>query len=163
MTDGSEWTQLLYMTQLRLQNGTTSSGSVIKLIKGLIETECWNQEEQLIIAALLLLNNFDCKNVVEEIGLEKFDSRIDGAEWDEFLSVIMSKLPAGKNVSAWQIAQDKNDDAARWAVTRLWAYGYKGIGEHVSSLECIGLIKALLSGSCADDDEDAIVLSIWFL
>ncbi len=104
----------------------------------MIETECWDQEEQLIITVLSLLNNNQCKKVVDNIGLEKFDSGIDGAEWDEFLSVIMSKLPAENNKGAGQIAKEKNDDAARRAVSRLWAYGYKGIDQHLSPQDCIG-------------------------
>lgn len=161
--DGGEWTQLLYMIQRRIQKGAASSDIATKLIKGLIATECWDQEEKLIITAVLLLNNSDCSALLKVIDLKKFDSGIDGAEWDKFLSVIMSKLPKEENDGAEQIAREKNDDAARRAVTRLWAYGYKIIGEHVSPRECIGLIKALLSGSCGDDDEDAIVLIVAYM
>jgi len=160
---GGEWTQLLYMIQRRLQNGAAASGIATKLIKGLIETECWDQEEKLIITTILHLDNSDCRALLKVIDLEKFDSGIDGAEWDEFLSVIMSKLPKGKNMGAEKIAQEKNDEAARRAVARLWAPGYNIIDQHISPQECIGLIKALLSGSCGDDDEDAIVLIVEYM
>lgn len=161
--DGREWTRLLYMIRCRLQHQSISDNTATSLIKGLIETECWDPEEQLIITVLSLLGNSECTRVLDNIGLDEFDSGIDGAQWDEFLSVIMSKLPPGNNKGARQIAREKNDDAARRAVARLWAGGYKDIDQHLSPGDCIGLIKALLSGSCGDDDEDAIVLIVEYM
>ena len=161
--DGSEWTQLLYMIQRHLPGKAKDYDSMNKLIRGLIATNCWDQEERLIISALLAMDNAVCRRVVNDIGFSRFDSGIDGAEWDEFISVIMSKLPSGENAGAYKIAQEKNDDAARWAVARLWSYGYPAVGRHVSPAECIGLIRALLYGSCGDDDEDAIVLIVRYM
>lgn len=133
------------------------------IINILIDGVCGDEDEAAILKIINAQSDADCLKVFNKVTMEKFDSGIDGQEWDEFLSLIMSKLPAEKNAGAWQIAQEENDDAARRAVDRLWPRGYTVIIDHVSPQACIGLIKALLSGSCGDDDEDAIVKIVRYL
>jgi hypothetical protein len=133
------------------------------IINMLIDGVCGDEDEAAILKILMAQSDDNCLKVFNKVTMEKFDSGIDGEEWDEFLSVIMSKLPAEKNAGAWQIAQEENDDAARRAVDRLWLRGYTVINDHVSPQACIGIIKALLSGSCGDDDEDAIVKIVRYL
>ena len=162
--DGGEWTRLLYMIELRLKNKTAPSDTATSLIQGLMETECWDQEEELIIAAILNLDDADCSRLLNDIELETFDEAIDGQEWDEFLGTITSKLKHRENKGADQIAAEKNDDAARLAVSLLWKDDDYGIfSQHLSYNECIGFIKALLSGSCGDDDENAIVKIVEYM
>ncbi|THB70777.1 MAG: DUF4157 domain-containing protein [Gammaproteobacteria bacterium] len=121
---------------------------------------CVGEDEVAVIAILYYQTNDRFRKIVSELGMDIFDNSIQGENWDVFLYMCTLKCSSSNNIGADWIAKNKEDDAARW-LTRIRSW--RGIAtepvpyRNVSRKGWVGIIRALLSGSCGDDDEDSIV------
>ncbi len=121
---------------------------------------CVGEDEVAVIAILYYQTNDRFQKIVSELGMDIFDNSIQGENWDVFLYMCTLKCNSSNNIGANWIAKKKEDDAARW-LTRIKSW--RGIATepipytNVSRKGWVGIIRALLSGDCGDDDEDSIV------
>ncbi len=131
--------------------------------ESVLDGACTNDEELALIDILRLQNNSDFCTIVGDIGLNVFDASIQGDNWDYFLYLCTLKASKSENFGAKKIKKDKNDDAARM-LTKVGSWEgrlyYPVPYENLMISDWIGIIRALLSGSCGDDDEDAIIVII---
>jgi len=140
----------------RVPAGLTSKQAVL-LLKSLISGLCIGDDERAVLLILQSLTAPVFQTTVNKLSLKYIDSGLDGQQWDEFLVLAASRYPAGQNIAVWCIATEKNDDAARMLVYKA------GIKDKLSYTEWLGVIGALLSGSCGDEDEQAIIKIVkWF-
>jgi len=140
----------------RVPAGLTAKQAIL-LLKSLISGLCIGDDER---AALLILQSLTApvfQTTVNKLSFDYIDSGLDGRQWDEFLVLAASRYSAGQNIAAWRIATEKNDDASRMLVYKA------GIKDKLSYTEWLGVIRALLSGVCGDEDEQAIIVIVkWF-
>lgn len=121
---------------------------------------CVGEDETAVLAILIGQSDKDFYKVVKDIGMPVFDNSIQGDNWDFFLYLCTKKCPKDDNLGAKKITADKNDDAAR-KLTKIGSWAT--IVTNPVSYNCatkenwVGIIKALLSGSCGDEDETAII------
>ena len=135
---------------------------VVKLCKALIDGACVGTDEDAVLFILRRQNHAVFKQAVKELKTDYIDSGLDGIQWDTFLLLCAGRYPAGANLGAYLIASEKNDDAARMLITG--GEGVKKVAmSKLADEEWIGIIKALLSGKCGDDDENAIVRIVYYL
>lgn len=114
-------------------------------------------DEETVLLILQSLASAELRKMVNALSLDYIDSGLDDSEWDRFLALAASRYTAGANIPALRIASDNNDDAARRLVYRA------GIKDKLSHTEWLGIIRALLSSNCSDDDELAIIRIVrWF-
>ncbi|HIH86659.1 MAG TPA: DUF4157 domain-containing protein, partial [Methanosarcinales archaeon] len=135
---------------------------VVKLCKALIDGACVGTDEDAVLFILRRQKHSVFKQAVKELKTDYIDSGLDGRQWDAFLLLCASRYPAGANLGAYIIASEKNDDAARMLITGGEGMGKVAMG-NLADEEWIGIIKALLSGKCGDDDENAIVRIVYYL
>lgn len=140
----------------RVPAGLTSKQAIL-LLKSLISGLCIGDDERAVLLILQSLTAPVFQATVNKLSLKYIDSGLDGQQWDKFLVLAASRYPAGQNIAAWRIATENNDDAARMLVYKT------GIKDKLSYTEWLGVIRALLSGSCGDADEQAIIKIVrWF-
>jgi hypothetical protein len=129
---------------------------VVKLCKALINGVCIGSDEDAVLFILRRQKYVVFKQAVEELKTDYIDSGLDGRQWDTFLLVCANRYSAGRNIGAYLIASEKNDDAARMLING--GYGEPPVNKNkLSGMEWIGVINVLLSGVCTDADENAIV------
>ncbi len=129
---------------------------VVKLCKALIDGVCIGSDEDAVLFILRRQKYVVFKQAVEELRTDYIDSGLDGRQWDTFLFMCANRYSAGRNIGAYLIASEKNDDAARMLING--GYGEPPVNKNkLSGMEWIGVINALLSGVCTDADENAIV------
>jgi len=139
----------------------------VTILPALISGVCGDEDEQAVLKILKAQSDAVFRSTVNTLTPNYIDSGVDGEEWDTFLLLCASKYRPGSNVGASLIASEKNDDAGRMLITG----GLCGIPSLVASnrmnrlsgTEWIGVINALLSGSCDTDDEDAIVRIVQYM
>lgn len=128
---------------------TLTTEQRIKAIRFLIKGSCDDDEEQAIIEMLDTAPVPEMVSIVTRLGggdakkgVEYLDSGIDGAEWDDLCTRVLSKSPV--------TSVGLDDDGARAAVAA---------GKHAgaSAPTKQEWIKQLLDGVCGDDDEQAII------
>ena len=121
---------------------------------------CVGDDELAVIGILYYQTDAVFQKLVNDLGYDIFDNSIQGTNWDFFLYMCTLKGSSADNIGAKWIAKGKEDDAARW-LTRIKSWHgiatdpipYTRVPKH----QWIGVIRALLSGDCGDDDEDSIV------
>jgi len=123
---------------------------------------CSDEDERAFLQVLNAQTDAVFRSVVKELTPDFIDKAVDGKEWDIFVFLCAKRFPPGANLGAKLIASEKNDDAARMLVN-----GVEGqppvTKTRLSPMEWIGIINALLSGVCGDEDEDAIVNILEYL
>ncbi|TEU14613.1 MAG: hypothetical protein E3J25_04710 [Anaerolineales bacterium] len=134
---------------------------VVTILPALISGVCTDDDEEAVLRILKAQSDAVFRSTVNKLTPDYIDSGVDGEEWDTFLLLCAQKYQAGKNVGASLIASEKNDDAGRMLVTGGLCGIPSLVGSHrmdrLSGTEWVGVINALLSGDCDNDDEDAIV------
>ncbi len=121
---------------------------------------CVGDDEVAVIGILYFQTDAMFQKLIKGLGYDIFDNSIQGTNWDFFLYMCTLKGNKSDNIGAKWIAKKKEDDAARW-LTRIRSWHsiatepvpYNRVPKH----QWIGVIRALLSGDCGDDDEDSIV------
>lgn len=125
----------------------------------LLSGVCGDDDERAFLEVLRNQDEVVFQSVIKEITPEYIDKCLHGKEWQTFLLMCVRRYPPGENLGARLIARKKDDDTARALVFGDLKVEYLP----VSADEWIGIINALLSGSCGDDDEDAIVEIVKYL
>ena len=122
---------------------------------------CVGDDELAVIGILYYQDDDTTLRLIDSIGMDVFDNSIQGENWDFFLYMYTKK---GSNLAinpgAQWIADKKDDVAARWLTDiKNWhGIATSPLPFSAMSLEqWVGIIRALLDGSCVDADEDAIV------
>ncbi len=132
---------------------------VIMVSGALLSGYCSGDDERTFLKILRNQTDDVFRSAIKEITPEYIEKCVDGKNWRDFLAMCCRRFPAGENLGARYIAQIKDDDAARALVN-----GEPDLGNlPISPDEWIGVINALLSGVCGDDDEDAIVIILKYL
>jgi hypothetical protein len=133
--------------------GTTSDGiremdddELVTMINAMLDGPTGDDDEEAILKIIEAL--VDCerrKEIVNRVGLDRLLSNVDGAEWDRLVGL----LADCRIISFDQM----DDDASRLFVNnrRCQQLGALDI-RHVRQL-----VLNMFSGSCGDDDEDAIL------
>lgn len=139
-----------------------TAAQTVTLCKALISGACVGDDETAVLLILRKQTDAVFQKAVYMLTIGYIDSGLDGTNWDTFLVMCAHRYPAGQNYGAKLIYYEKNDDAARMLING-------GNGElpiamdKLSPDEWIGIIKALLSGNCGDDDEDVIIVIVRYL
>jgi hypothetical protein len=122
-----------------------SDGQLVQMINAMLDGPTGDDDEA---AILKILESSDCDrraNLVKRVGLDRLLSDIDGTEWDQLVILL---------VKCGIIGFDRMDDDASRRFVNSHSCSQLGLLNMGSVRQ---LVLNMFSGSCGDDDEDAIL------